>query len=1472
MKPVRHIGRHAVLLAVAAAILAAAMLLQPSFAASGETNGLQAAWERARSAGSYSFFVDIQQTMIPRPVAANIGQQEQRLDMVADGDVHLPDRSRLNLRVKNGDASAQTVTIVQEGDETYIQKGDRLERVTNLTSLAAPGGDFMAYLAAATNVRQLPLDPIAYPPAAVPGHETFTRYAFDIDGARLADYMREQAAARAQREAGQPVDVQSAPLLKRLAASGELWVDAQGLPRHQIIDLESTQAQDGYDVKARLIADYRNFGPVAALSGPLPGATETTWTAVDASWAQARALSFNAARTLRTYAPLIFVLLLFVLFTAVLVVCRNRRWLYVSVATLTILGMVSSPLVSSLRLANFFVRQAEAAPLQPLAEALGVDMAESDSPPVPTSGSARAVSASASGAALQGGSGEYLVNDIEACGDGDRTVDTDGDGLNDLVESCLGTNPSGDDTDGDGIPDGVEAYGIVVTDTLGAGHVLISDPFKTDSLGDGSNDSNKWPRVNVAVADGRIQVSGGHVVTLPDGSTAISRTIGLAPVWDIDGDRMPNVWDIDMDGDGVPNQIDASPRASTTGYASKLSLSVQGGGYEGYKYVTLNIRPQNSQHLLYPDATLEWPLDDSEGQMQHINNPSGNYTDSLRLVPMLQIDASAVPSAAAVDQSQLIIRQLSHPDDPSKPWQMLAPLTAQSVNGTNYMLASQVVYGPEDGDDIQWTVRLVWMVVGKTDAYVNCSGEDRAATNCRITTDTTVLQSYDDVFQVTGFSVAKSGPTEVALIGTPNTPTEDSDLYNIYIGLTNIYQQYAQLENQAAGSTALKELETRFNAPNIGLEYRWGVTQTVEVQRTQYDHRLAAAVGTADVAKTFLETHYPSDSGAMCSGADGATFKCTSLLVAMEAHEGVIELSDMPPAITGATGILSLGANLADVPLFTLRMVNLKGYEHTGVMWRAMDAARVYEVINQRYAPQIPDLLISLRETYPNATAWQVQFSYVFAYTVMMSQMTVVVQADGQDVLPAAPEDETQLVLDLGLALPAPAGGPIAGGVAGAASVAGGPRLAVVLPAALTDLPSKIWSSLGSLLTSISNALTSAGQSAGTGLGKLRTALTDALGKAKVFMGKHAGMIGAISLFVAISAITVGASIVTAIQGFCPDNKATLEENDRVCAGVDARKLDVANKVFMGLNVAVAAWGVFTGFESTEKALKVITKIGSAAKTLSYVFEITGVVLSGIAAAIGIAVTWYSCAMAAKQLGGDSPYLKTMKAQSATLTILLILLVVLSIALLFAPVVISVIVAIVFIFDALLAFISVFIDFDISITSWVVFAFGMAFYQAVLLTEVTEQGFIDSSAGPVDPLKGVVAGSHFQVNSTFRGVIRTTNKLILMSPLSGTAPSAYHGDHGDLDDSTIYAGMNTITSGDATGVPNNGPVTVTDIDSNGHEYTNNAGVDFTLNVAKNNVVLSYTMAFTSTTKYVSCGPGHLHRRHRPQDDQRLPQS
>ncbi|MCO5245428.1 MAG: hypothetical protein M9927_16685 [Anaerolineae bacterium] len=61
------------------------------------------------------------------------------------------------------------------------------------------------------------------------------------------------------------------PVLKATTGSGELWVDSDGLPRREILNLAMPGVTAGYDAQMQLTVDFSGYGdslPAIALPQP----------------------------------------------------------------------------------------------------------------------------------------------------------------------------------------------------------------------------------------------------------------------------------------------------------------------------------------------------------------------------------------------------------------------------------------------------------------------------------------------------------------------------------------------------------------------------------------------------------------------------------------------------------------------------------------------------------------------------------------------------------------------------------------------------------------------------------------------------------------------------------------------------------------------------------------------------------------------------------------------------------------------------------------------------------------------------------------------------------------------------------------------------------------------------------------------------------------------------------------------------
>ena len=133
--------------------------------------------------------------------------------------------------------------------------------------------------------------------------------------------------------------------------------------------------------------------------------------------------------------------------------------------------------------------------------------------------------------------------DSDCDGADGAAVDSDGDGLTDLEEAGLGTDPNDPDSDDDGLGDLIEV-------TWG------TDPLAPDTDGDGLADGDEGDADHDG--DGRIDAldpddDGDGLATRDEGSD------------DLDGDGLPNHLDLDADGDGALDASEGLPAALDPG-------------------------------------------------------------------------------------------------------------------------------------------------------------------------------------------------------------------------------------------------------------------------------------------------------------------------------------------------------------------------------------------------------------------------------------------------------------------------------------------------------------------------------------------------------------------------------------------------------------------------------------------------------------------------------------------------------------------------------------------------------------------------------------------------------------------------------------------------------------------------------------------------------------------------------------------
>lgn len=167
---------------------------------------LQAAWQRAHGVGNYRYTSNVRQTTHPTARLENAGRRDKTQQMTVEGRINRTadtmqmkfsssrkDPRSLEVKVENGKAYGRTNPVPAQGD------GEGWQAIENNTDLFAPGGDPLGFLVAAKNIRLVESTSTGAAPSLFPEEflpkaytDTLTRYAFDLNSTRYAEYMRDR--------------------------------------------------------------------------------------------------------------------------------------------------------------------------------------------------------------------------------------------------------------------------------------------------------------------------------------------------------------------------------------------------------------------------------------------------------------------------------------------------------------------------------------------------------------------------------------------------------------------------------------------------------------------------------------------------------------------------------------------------------------------------------------------------------------------------------------------------------------------------------------------------------------------------------------------------------------------------------------------------------------------------------------------------------------------------------------------------------------------------------------------------------------------------------------------------------------------------------------------------------------------------------------------------------------------------------
>ena len=167
-----------------------------------------------------------------------------------------------------------------------------------------------------------------------------------MDGPIFATYLRDRLERQLREQGELPfgVTLDASSSFRQMTGSGELWVDARGLPLRLALHLAFPEERDGSRLEADIQTDFSGF--------PEQVAAAPTFTEDPLAWA-GTALPDEAAKAGGTGGALACSLGA----VALLLACRRSRRLYAAVVIAVILSMVVVPLMQSERAVAFFERQ-----------------------------------------------------------------------------------------------------------------------------------------------------------------------------------------------------------------------------------------------------------------------------------------------------------------------------------------------------------------------------------------------------------------------------------------------------------------------------------------------------------------------------------------------------------------------------------------------------------------------------------------------------------------------------------------------------------------------------------------------------------------------------------------------------------------------------------------------------------------------------------------------------------------------------------------------------------------------------------------------------------------------------------------------------------------------------------------------------------------------------------------------------------
>ena len=998
------------------------------------------AWQLAQDSGRYAFDSQIEQTTYPIPSLTNAGRppESQHISLAAQVD-KLADSSEITFWQGLPGLPEEGMTIRNENGRSQQQIGNgEWETIQQNSDYFAPDNDPLIFLQVATNIQEAGTETIELGESSL----NYQLYNFELDAAAYSLIMRQRPEEHLAQYGRLPdnLTLDTSDLYHGMTGAGQLWLDADGLPIHLTIDLEIPQQAETGRTSATLSSDFHSYD-----RSRIALARATLWENPQSWWA------FNQVSILGSVRQTAVPLTLILLFTALLMLMlpyRQTKGFQTAVTLFIITSILTGPLLQGHQAQAFHQNYTTARAAQEANQAKAeqqttardhlqqpnFDPHLSPSKQLPVNSKQLSITSNQSPLSVATQSPNLSISQSPSLLVS-STTDSDDDGLTDADEALWGTcafnGASVDcdgvvdstDSDGDGIEDGIEVYnltthpaqwdsdGDAITDTLEIngfnynGRMWYLNPNENDSNKDGLVDSIEC----------LVWTAGSHY----DPSAACP---------DTDGDGDPDIWDDDNDNDGVIDATDLSPfhkGSQLHSHDNPMTLQIDNLQPDLPIFVDVQFRPKNADHLNYIGTVLNWPKNDTQGQIQrHLDSTFANTTnldiratDSLarngdvRLVPIVEMlipytdghygNLPVLPAYQGIsrtlgmavddwlDTSKLEPYGINVDDAPDGSGDLIVslPLTAvtDDTGGGRSAYAFRMLYWPEQTDGsgaVNWAApheyRVQWFVQMITDECVDPTADPDTCTR-QDTLD--IIHVYEEEWKVAGMSIREDHAYDVAILY--EDPAQDSNLAfddDLWAASWNLNSQFLRGRdcNIIVTDICQSDGQRDVTLDNLDLKItEWSTgTDAIELSSFSYDHHGFMA----HIMMT--ETVDLLDSVFIPNGVNTATL--------MFASEETYRSSNLGVA-TDNNGALTF--DLLDVPTFTTANVSWSPYQLKNGNWRNadpiqyLDKLRQYLSLNDPYFQPTDNSDLSRREA-EGKLIW-VELYYIAFYQGLSTRVAV---------------------------------------------------------------------------------------------------------------------------------------------------------------------------------------------------------------------------------------------------------------------------------------------------------------------------------------------------------------------------------------------------------------------------------------------------------------------------------------------------